>query len=386
MFFLFHLELEYLVVHSPATSAISAQPVQARPQSSASDSRQVRRPKQRVAATQSLHSQDSRSLNQDIPHLHHREKSVVAPERTSSFANSVSSRPIMSFRPSPIQTNPIGLSSKISSSRPGSEGDGLFDGSLSPFTRPPKSATLPDPSSFPDPYPYGLPHHPHSAATPTLSSAGSSSASTRSSAYTNPGSMISSIGGTSGDYGNVRVASGDGIEAGGIGVGITADTVVELLSRASNGSSLSSGSRKSHVSPLDRVRRSDYLKSSRSPALAADEHPSQHVEEIRVERTLRSKPSYDTSWQQSHDEHEHDHEHDHEDSGVTSEEDYEFEEARAYFDDDENLEKEEDRTAAIVIAEEGRGLIIRGDGVPVTQLDVQSGLLLPTLQIDIADM
>lgn len=42
-------------------------------------------------------------------------------------------------------------------------------------------------------------------------------------------------------------------------------------------------------------------------------------------------------------------------------------------DDTDDDEKEEERTAAIVIAEEGRGLIVRGDEVPLVQLQVELG-------------
>ena len=40
---------------------------------------------------------------------------------------------------------------------------------------------------------------------------------------------------------------------------------------------------------------------------------------------------------------------------------------------DGDEEKEEERTSAVVIAEEGRGLIVRGDGIPVVQLQVHPG-------------
>ena len=36
-------------------------------------------------------------------------------------------------------------------------------------------------------------------------------------------------------------------------------------------------------------------------------------------------------------------------------------------------EKDEERTSAIVVAEEGRGLIVQGDSVPIIQLQVQPG-------------
>jgi hypothetical protein len=36
-------------------------------------------------------------------------------------------------------------------------------------------------------------------------------------------------------------------------------------------------------------------------------------------------------------------------------------------------ENNEERTSAIVVAEEGRGLIVQGDNVPIIQLQVQPG-------------
>jgi len=42
-------------------------------------------------------------------------------------------------------------------------------------------------------------------------------------------------------------------------------------------------------------------------------------------------------------------------------------------DDEDEEEKEEERTAAILVAEEGRGLIVRGDGIPILQLQVEPG-------------
>lgn len=36
-------------------------------------------------------------------------------------------------------------------------------------------------------------------------------------------------------------------------------------------------------------------------------------------------------------------------------------------------EKDEERTSAAVVAEEGRGLIVQGDNVPIVQLQVQPG-------------
>ena len=46
-----------------------------------------------------------------------------------------------------------------------------------------------------------------------------------------------------------------------------------------------------------------------------------------------------------------------------------------YVDEENNKarEEEEERTSAVVVAEEGRGLIVRGDAVPVVQLQVHPG-------------
>lgn len=40
-------------------------------------------------------------------------------------------------------------------------------------------------------------------------------------------------------------------------------------------------------------------------------------------------------------------------------------------------EKPEERTSAVVVAEEGRALIVKGDGLPISQLSVQSGAYGP---------
>ena len=37
-------------------------------------------------------------------------------------------------------------------------------------------------------------------------------------------------------------------------------------------------------------------------------------------------------------------------------------------------EKHEERTSTVVVAEEGRALIVKGDGLPISQLSIQSGV------------
>ncbi|TDL28319.1 hypothetical protein BD410DRAFT_737533 [Rickenella mellea] len=262
----------------------------------------------------------------------------------------------------PAARSRAGSLSSAPLTRSASEPESFIDTSLS-FTLPQGSTPLPlpDPASFPDPYPFRHPHHHLTSTTSTLSSAGSSSASTRSSAYTNPGSTISSSF-ASGDYGHVRVALGDG-EDGQIGVGITADTVVELLSRDPL---ISSGPRKSRA-PVERFRRSDYTSSSRSRS-SSDEnvYGKTHAMQDVPMPPLRHQTSYDMSWQQTVDERD--------ELGVTSEEDTDYGE---HHDDESGDEldphREEERTSAVVVAEEGRGLIVQGDGLPVAQLQIHPG-------------
>ena len=256
--------------------------------------------------------------------------------------------------------------------RPGSEVDAHYD--LSP-----SNASQPkiDPNSFPDPYPNGIPYHHMPTTTPALSSAGSSS--TRSSAYTNPGSTISGNA-FSGDFSHVRVASGDDSDSANMFInrrpsanGIQADLVVDMLARASTGSSLSSGSRKSHGHihgshmTMSRMRRSDISRSSRAPSQSHIQPEDFGAYEMpEMPHSLRNQPSYDTSWQR---------EAENDDFG-TSEDEYDYE----HPDDDEEDEipEEVDRepSSAIMIAEEGRGLIVHGEGMSVHVLNVQPGRCL----------
>lgn len=219
------------------------------------------------------------------------------------------------------------------------------------FHRPSKSSMpLPDPSQFPDPYPFRPPHH-HLPNLPALSSAGSSSS--RSSAYTSSGSGRSAM--ASGDYGHVHVASGDD-EA--VGVGITSDAVIQLLANDPNSSSSAARGIQSRA-PIDQSRWSEsYSIRSRSSSLGNNlsnnglDSPSPK---------LQQKPSYDMGW----------HTVDERDEVAISEE--ETDDDHHLDEEDEDEEKEEERTSAAVIAEEGRGLIVRGDNVPIVQLHVQPG-------------
>jgi hypothetical protein len=207
---------------------------------------------------------------------------------------------------------------------------------------------LPDPSHFPDPYPFRPPHHHLTSTLPALSSAGSSSASTRSSAYTSSGSALAS-----GDYGHVHVVSGE--DESNVGVGITSDDVVQLLESDNQASSASLGLHSR--APIDQTRWSEsYSGSVRSRSSSVG---NGSVYENAGPK-LREKPSYDMGWQTVDERDE---------VGVS---DQETDEDHVLVEDDEE-EKEEERTSAVVIAEEGRGLIVHGDGLPIVQLQVHPG-------------
>ncbi|OSD03495.1 hypothetical protein PYCCODRAFT_1365834 [Trametes coccinea BRFM310] len=220
----------------------------------------------------------------------------------------------------------------------------LSDSGYSHTSHPSTStATLPDPSQFPDPYPYSRPNRWHlGSATPALSSADSSSASTRSSAYTGSAK--------SGDYGHVHVALGGEDEHGrNVGVGITTDDVVQLMSQESSSSSSVPQGR----TPIDQGRWSDlYANSirSRSSSLANGRaEPSQE----KPLPALRATPSFDMGWQRPDERDE---------VGITSEDELDDDPS---FDDDVEVDDDEDATdeptSAALMAEEGRGVIVRGD-------------------------
>jgi hypothetical protein len=220
-----------------------------------------------------------------------------------------------------------------------------------PSSNLPKASPLPDPSQFPDPYPFRSPQY-LSSGPPTLSSGGSSIASTRSSAaYTSSGSTLAS-----GDYGNhVHIASSDDDQA--IGVGITSDDVVHLTSQDSTMSTSVSQSR----APIDQSRWSQsYSASIRTRSSLVRSNSSSGNENGSF--NISQKPP-DLSWQPVDERDE-----------VELMSDGDSEDTDLEEDDMPEGEREEERTSAIVIAEEGRGLIVRGDGVAVADLIVQPGV------------
>lgn len=219
--------------------------------------------------------------------------------------------------------------------------------------RSPKMQGLPDPSQYPDPYPFRPPHWVHGTSTPALSSADSSSASTRSSAYTNSA--------RSGDYGHVHIQSGS--EEPDVGVGITTDDVVQLLAKdQANASSVSQGRL-----PADISRYSDlYANSVRSRSSSGGHAKHDSIHENDPPR-LRTTPSFDVSWRTVDERDE---------MGLTSEDDTDDYGVNDEEDDDAHADDEGDDelpTSAMIIAEEGLGVIVRGDNIPIHQLQIKPG-------------
>jgi hypothetical protein len=287
------------------------------------------------------HSPDSEESDWSLPYAPH----SFSHSRPPSASHSVDT-------PLPIPQDPPPVPPYVA--RSSSDSDEIPYSESSPprpHFRLPKASALPDPSQFPDPYPF-RPHQYLSSGPPTLSSGGSSIASTRSSAaYTSSGSALAS-----GDYGNhVLIASNDDDQA--IGVGITSDDVVHLANQDSSVSTSVSQSR----APIDQTRWSQsYSGSIRSrSSLVRSNSSSGHDNSIS---SVQQKP-LDLSWQPVDERDE-----------VELLSDPDTEDTDLEVEDLPEEEQEEERTSAIVIAEEGRGLIVRGDGLAVANLVVQPGM------------
>jgi hypothetical protein len=154
------------------------------------------------------------------------------------------------------------------------------------------------------------------------------------------------------DYGHVHIASGEDVEIG-VAVGITSDDVARVL--AGENSTPSSAGR----TPIDKTRWSEYSASIRSRSSSIGVINTNSLHESGVPR-LRENPSFDMGWQTVDERDE---------VGLTSgDETDDFGEG-----EDENESKDEERTSAIVVVEEGRGLIVKGDDIPIAQLKVDPG-------------
>ncbi|KAH0838462.1 hypothetical protein J3R83DRAFT_6774 [Lanmaoa asiatica] len=255
-----------------------------------------------------------------------------------------------SAAPSPSQA--VQSFSRSALARSVSETETSFHYDSSPprsFARPPKVPSI-DPSHFPDPYPQRLPYtrisDRPSSTLPSLSSAGSSSASTRSSAYTSSGSALATS-----DHEHVRIVSSEDEEVG-VAVGISSDDVARVL--AGEGNTSSAGR-----TPIDQARWSEYSASIRSRSSSIGLCNTNSIHENGIPR-LRENPSFDMAWQTVDERDE---------VGLTS-----GDETDDFGDDEDGNETNgEERTSAVVVAEEGRGLIVKGDGIPIVQLKVEPG-------------
>jgi hypothetical protein len=247
-------------------------------------------------------------------------------------------------------------------------------------------ARLPKGAAWPDPYAFRSPHH--HLVPPALSSA--SSASTRSSAYTTASAMGHS------ESGHVHVVTGDDDAAGShgaltmgmMGMGISAD-IVQMYEKEATAAPV-------QQPPPPPVPSSNYLqqlnRQQQQPPAAATATTASAGEQTRYSGSysnssrsrssslahshennmnmnnagpvpevpkLRHQPSYDMGWHPADERDEVDLI-----SGDESDGHYGL--------DDDDVEEDE-RTSAMVVAEEGRGLIVKAGNTPLGQIDIQPG-------------
>lgn len=201
-----------------------------------------------------------------------------------------------------------------------------------------------------EPYPFRHPPHNFSTPPPPLSSAGSSSTSTRSSAYATSTNTLPYS-----EYNNVHIASGD--EDSNQALGINPESLVQMLA---SDPAASSSARRPYRSPdLSRWSES-YSNSIRSRSSSIGNGIiSNGVHEVPPLPPLNPKPSYDVSWQVVIEK---------DDIGMSEEETDDEHGLCDSINDTELGENDEERTSAAVVAEEGRGLIVQGDNVPILQV------------------
>ena len=212
------------------------------------------------------------------------------------------------------------------------------------------------PSYIPAEYPF---RHPNFATPPPpLSAAGSSSTSARSSAYATSTNTLPYS-----DYNNIHIASGD--EDNHQALEITPESLVQMLA---SDPAASSSARRPYRS-IDPSRWSEtYSNSIRSRSSSLGNGAASngaHEVPPPLPLPLNPKSSYDVSWQAAVEK---------DDIGM-SEEETDDEHGLGDTANDTDLEgKDEERTSAAVVAEEGRGLIVQGDSVPTIQLQIQPGM------------
>ncbi|KIP12013.1 hypothetical protein PHLGIDRAFT_82614 [Phlebiopsis gigantea 11061_1 CR5-6] len=208
----------------------------------------------------------------------------------------------------------------------------------------PRLPSLPDPSQYPDPYPYRPRHWHHGISTPALSV--TDSASARSSAYTNSA--------RSGDYGHVHVALGP--DEANMSMGIKADDVAQIFAREKGSSSASHHTRVPFADDSRWSGRYSHSVRSRSSSMGNGKG-----EPELGSPALREAPSFDHGWT-SVDERD--------EVGVTTDDETDDD---ALIDEEDEQDVSEEATSAAMVAEEGRGVIVRGNDVPISQLQVKPG-------------
>ena len=160
----------------------------------------------------------------------------------------------------------------------------------------------------------------------------------------------------SGDFNHIHIATGDEDST---AVGITHDAVVQQLLAKDN----------PHARPFTRPSPPEQSRwsgaySARSRSSSIGNNSASNDSPIPAVPALHQKPSYDISWHPVDERDE---------IGMTDEE----------TDDDHGIEdgdnsfpcdtEDDERTAAAVVAEEGRALIVHAENTPVIQLQVQPG-------------
>lgn len=140
-------------------------------------------------------------------------------------------------------------------------------------------------------------------------------------------------------------------------MGIMPDDVAQILARETGSSSASQHPR---VPFADDSRWSDrYSQSGRSRSSSMGNGKG---EAELGSPALRERPSFDQGWA-SVDERD--------EMGLTTDDETDDD---VLIDEEDDQEMEEEVTSAVIVAEDGRGVIVRGSDVPIAQLQVKPGM------------
>ncbi|TFK57379.1 hypothetical protein OE88DRAFT_1651074 [Heliocybe sulcata] len=257
--------------------------------------------------------------------------------------------PVSIVSPSKMQSDPA-HSPVVRPSSYGDDSSFLLDSSTArSYALPTKVLPLPDPNQFPDPYPFRRLNG--SLGSYGFSSGGSSTASTRSSAYTSGGSALASS-----DYSHSRIEPEAEELNHGVGIGPVEGT---HSTRDPTSSAPSSSHHQYELRPWSAAGGSR----SRSSSIG-----NGGMNSLSEQGRIRSQgePSYDASWYPVDERDE---------FGLTSDEETDDDtgvDADADLLDDVES-REDEPTAAVVVLEQGRGLIVQGEGKAVSTLHVEAG-------------